>query len=673
MGIEFGSGGTAALLRKSLAESGRVKRNGKGASTFSQERARGIAAAVDCSLAVIEFEVGGVVRRANENFCKGIGYSKDELTGAHHRMFVSTQHAVSDEYRDFWARLGQGEFFTGKFKLLAKDGGERWVEASYTPTLDADGKPDGVALVAAFVSAESESGSWASGEAQRAQGVFNAIDSTMARIEFELDGTIKEANDLFLQAMEYTPEEIAGRHHRMFCEPEYTRSPDYQSFWRRLRAGESFQGRFDRVTGSGRKVVLHATYSPVFGEDGQPTGVVKVATDVTKQVEAERQAQRVSSLVEHSPIAIMYCDLDFVIRYANPASIRNLRKLGSSLPVPIDQVVGSSMDVFHKSPAHQRRMLSDPSNLPHTAMISVGEEKLKLQCYAIRDDQGRYMGPAVAWEVITGRATLIERVNTTGQGLSEASDELGVLAQQLAAGSTETSAQVSTVCAATDQIKSNVASVAAASEELSATVREIASNATESARVAGEAREQAMEADKIIKALSNSSAAISKVTKVISAIAQQTNLLALNATIEAARAGEAGKGFAVVANEVKELAKETARATEEISKQVDGIQTDTNRSVDAIGAILGVMEKVEEFANSIAASVEEQTATVRDVARNAQEVSAGVVDVVENMGAVQEAAREGEKNAELARMRADSLRGVAGDLTKLVDQARTNV
>ncbi|HBP21349.1 MAG TPA: chemotaxis protein, partial [Planctomycetes bacterium] len=134
-----------------------------------------------------------------------------------------------------------------------------------------------------------------------------------------------------------------------------------------------------------------------------------------------------------------------------------------------------------------------------------------------------------------------------------------------------------------------------------------------------------------------------------------------------------GKGFAVVANEVKELAKETARATEEISKQVDGIQTDTNRSVDAIGAILGVMEKVEEFANSIAASVEEQTATVRDVARNAQEVSAGVVDVVENMGAVQEAAREGEKNAELARMRADSLRGVAGDLTKLVDQARTNV
>ena len=671
MGIEFGSGGTAALLRKSLAESGRVKRNGASASTYNQARVRGIAAAVDCSLAVVEFDVEGGLRRANANFCAEMGYSKDELAGGHHRMFVSTQHAVSDEYKDFWARLAQGEFFTGRFKLLAKGGEARWVEASYTPTLDGEGQPSGVALIAAFVEAEPEGAS--SAEAEQAHGVFKAIDGVMARIEFNLDGTVREANDLFFEAMEYSPEEVVGKHHRMFCPGDYARSAEYKSFWARLRAGESFQGRFERVTGSGRAVTLHASYVPIVGPEGRPTGVVKVATDVSEQVAAEREAARISALVENSPTAIMYCDTDMVIRYANPASIANLRKLGSSLPVPIDKVVGSSMDVFHRNPAHQRRMLADPSNLPHTAQIEVGEEKLKLQVYAIHDEQGRYMGPALAWEVITGRATLIERVNVTGQDLSESSDQLGVLAQQLAAGSTQTSAQVTTVCAATDQIKSNVASVAAASEELSATVREIASNATESARVAGEARGQAMEADKIIKALSTSSAAISKVTKVISAIAQQTNLLALNATIEAARAGEAGKGFAVVANEVKELAKETARATEEISKQVDGIQADTTRSVDAIGAILGVMEKVEEFANSIAASVEEQTATVRDVARNAQEVSAGVVEVVDNMGAVQEAAREGERNAELARQRADSLRGIASDLTQLVDQARTNI
>ncbi len=251
--------------------------------------------------------------------------------------------------------------------------------------------------------------------------------------------------------------------------------------------------------------------------------------------------------------------------------------------------------------------------------------------------------------------------------LVAASDQLAGLSDALASAATQTAAQSTSVSHVAEQIRVSVASVAGAAEELSATVREIAQNASESAKTARHARDIAAAAEVTVHALSGSSAAIGKVTKVISTIAQQTNLLALNATIEAARAGESGKGFAVVAHEVKELAKETARATEEISNQIETIQGDTTKSVGAIAAITKIIGEIDNFASSIAAAVEEQSATVREVARNANEVSAGVGSVVENIAGVAEATRDGEKNATLTQASAQEIRSLAHELSSLTE------
>ncbi|WP_233404412.1 methyl-accepting chemotaxis protein [Actinotalea solisilvae] len=275
------------------------------------------------------------------------------------------------------------------------------------------------------------------------------------------------------------------------------------------------------------------------------------------------------------------------------------------------------------------------------------------------DEIGR-MAAALATAQESLRGTLAQVAEASGT-IAAASEEMSAAGAQVAAGSEETSVQAGVVAAAAEQVSRNVQAVAAGAEQMGASIREIAQNATEAAKVAARATDVAQTTTSSVAKLGTSSQEIGNVVKVITSIAEQTNLLALNATIEAARAGEAGKGFAVVAGEVKDLAQETARATEDIARRVEAIQTDTTTAVAAISEISQIIASINDYQLTIASAVEEQTATTNEMSRGVQEAATGSSEIAVNITGVASAASSSTEVlgqvqtsiAELAEMAAD--------------------
>lgn len=261
-----------------------------------------------------------------------------------------------------------------------------------------------------------------------------------------------------------------------------------------------------------------------------------------------------------------------------------------------------------------------------------------------------------------------QTVGQKAQSLASASEQLTAVSQQMGASASETSQQATVVSAASEQVSKSVAMVATSAEEMNASIREISTNAAEAARIATTAVTVAKQTSEMVNKLGDSSVEIGKVIKVITSIAQQTNLLALNATIEAARAGEAGKGFAVVANEVKELAKQTAAATEEISRKIEAIQTDTRGVVHAITEIGGIIEKINDYQNTTASAVEEQTAVTNEIARSAAEAASGGTEIARNITSVSDAATHTAHGASDSLESAKELAKLAAELNHVVEQ-----
>jgi methyl-accepting chemotaxis protein len=277
-----------------------------------------------------------------------------------------------------------------------------------------------------------------------------------------------------------------------------------------------------------------------------------------------------------------------------------------------------------------------------------------------RDEIG-LMGSSL--DVATGNLRgLIGTMSESSEALAAASEELSASSQQIAAGAEETSVQAGVVSGAADEVSRNVQTVAAGSEQMGASIREIATSANDAARVASQAVSMAESTNESVAKLGVSSQEIGNVVKVITSIAEQTNLLALNATIEAARAGEAGKGFAVVANEVKELAQETARATEDIARRVETIQGDTTDAVGAIGEISEIIASINDYQLTIASAVEEQTATTNEMSRNVAEASTGSSEIATNITGVSSAADATTQALAQTRTAVDEVSRMAAEL-----------
>jgi methyl-accepting chemotaxis protein len=501
-------------------------------------------------------------------------------------------------------------------------------------------------------------------------GFVNAVDSGQALIEFNLDGTIVNANENFCNALEYQLDEIKGKHHQIFVDKAYASSADYKKFWERLNKGETQSGVFKRISKNAADVWIQASYFPIKNSSNKITKVIKIAVDITeekqKTLAQEIEMSRVYSMMENAPINIMMSDLEFNINYMNPKSRETLKKLEKLIPIPVDKVVGSNIDIFHKVPTHQRKLLSNPANLPHRAKIKLGSEFLDLLVSPIYDKNKNYLGAMVSWDIITAKVQLGDALEQTSQQLGAAAEELSAVATQMAKNSAMTSDKSNTAAANSEEVSKGVRSVATNTEEMVASIKEISRSSSEAANISKDAMKKATDTNATINNLGDASVEIGNVIKVISSIAQQTNLLALNATIEAARAGDAGRGFAVVANEVKELAKQTAKATEEITNKIGAIQESSKNAVSAIGGISKVIEQINGISLTIAAAVEEQTATTNEVSRIMQESSSAVDGITNIVKSVSSAAVESSTGATQTLEAAKSLSNLASQLKDLV-------
>jgi methyl-accepting chemotaxis protein len=453
--------------------------------------------ALNKSQATIQFDMDGNIITANANFLTLIGYTLAEIQGRHHSLLVDPTYRDSAEYRAFWATLRRGQFQSGEFKRIGKGGREVWLEATYNPILDNAGKPVMVMKYATDVTARKM-------DYANLVGMVNAITRSQAVIEFKPDGTILTANPNFLTAMGYALAEIQGKPHSLFVEPAYRDSPDYRAFWDRLRRGEYQAGQFKRIGKGGREVWIEGSYNPVFDLDGKLIKVVKFATDITKQI----------------------------------ALLTDLKRL---IDVNFTEMEG-----------------------------------------AIHDSGGQ-----------------ADVANT-----------------------------------AASETSGNVQMVAAGAEELAASIREISSSMAKSQMATDNAVQQVTAAGQATQRLAEAATAMTGIVALIQNIASQINLLALNATIEAARAGAAGKGFAVVAGEVKNLANQAAKATEQISQEIANTQTISDEVVSVLGTIDSSIDTVRDFVSATAAAVEEQSAVTKDMSATMQNASRAVETISGNISGI---------------------------------------
>ncbi len=410
-----------------------------------------IVAAIDRVMATIEFSPDGTILTANKNFESAMGYRLDDIRGRHHRQFCDPAYVSSDAYRRFWDQLANGEFVAGEFRRFASGGREVWLQASYNPIRDASGRVVRVIKFATDITT-------AKNKAADHQGQIEAINRAMAVIEFNLDGTIIQANPNFCGAIGYAPEEIRGKHHRMFVEPSYAASPEYQVFWETLRRGEYQSAEYKRIAKGGRPIWIQASYNPIKNADGVCVKVVKYATDITGMVERRIRNEKLSAEIERD-LAGINNNIASVSQQATDmasaatettSTIQSVAAAAEELNASINEI--SSSIASSKRSAEEARNLTQSAD-SSTAALTQSAQQMTGIVELINDIAGQINLLALNATIESARA------GEAGRGFAVVASEVKQLAAQVASATKTISTEIGGMQNVSGQVVSSLKAI----------------------------------------------------------------------------------------------------------------------------------------------------------------------------------------------------------------------
>ena len=518
--------------------------------------------ALDQSLEIIEYSPDGTVLAANQKFCETFGYTAAEIVGKHHRLFVDREYAESAEYREFWAKLRRGECDKREFKRLGSGGKEIWIKASYHPVTNAAGRVVKVVNIVADITA-------AKLQAAENQGWLDAISRVQAVIEFTLDGKVVAANPNFLNLLGYTLEEIQGKHHSMFVDPEYARSPEYQEFWAKLKNGEPVAAEFKRIGKGGREVWILASYNPILDLDKRVTKIVKFAADTTGRVFAANQlATGLSRLAEgdlEQRIATPFIPALEPLRVDFNASIEAMEKSMAAVGAATRAITAGAGEIAGATDDWSRRTEKQAANLEESAAAleeltvtvkksSQGANRARDVVSAAKVDAEK--SGAVVREAMTAMAAIDKsskqigqiigvideiafqtnllalnagveaaRAGDAGRGFAVVASEVRALAQRSAEAAKEIKGLIS---ASTTQVDQGVVLVGQTGEALERIVSQVVEISGSIAEIASSAQEQSTGLDQVNTAV----AEMSRMTQQDAALVGETSAATQSLAVE---------------------------------------------------------------------------------------------------------------------------------------------